>query len=90
MILVVWDGLRPDSITPELTPVLAKLRDVSGVNFRNHHAVYPTFTMMNAAALATGVRSGLHGFYGNFRVPARPERQERQGRRGRLRAAVLQ
>jgi arylsulfatase A-like enzyme len=64
VILLVWDGLRPDSITPDVTPELARLRDAA-VDFRNHHAVYPTFTMMNAAAFATGVRSGIHGFYGN-------------------------
>jgi arylsulfatase A-like enzyme len=62
---MVWDGLRPDSITKEITPRLAQLRDQRGVDFREHHSVYPTFTMMNAAALATGVPSGTHGYYGN-------------------------
>jgi arylsulfatase A-like enzyme len=79
VILMVWDGLRPDSITPELTPVLAKLRDQRGVDFRNHHAVYPTFTMMNAAALATGVRSGQHGFYGNFEYQPGPTGENARG-----------
>jgi Type I phosphodiesterase / nucleotide pyrophosphatase len=65
VIVFIWDGLRPDSIDPELTPKLAGLRDEAGVDFRNHHAVYPTLTMMNAAAIATGARSGAHGFYGN-------------------------
>ncbi len=49
-VLFVWDGLRPDSIDPRWTPNLALLRDTGAVDFRNHHAVYPTFTMMNAAA----------------------------------------
>lgn len=79
VILMIWDGLRPDSITPELTPVLANLRDVKGVDFRNHHAVYPTFTMMNAAALATGVRSGKHGFYGNFEYQPGPTGKNAKG-----------
>ncbi|HTU63731.1 MAG TPA: alkaline phosphatase family protein, partial [Polyangiales bacterium] len=65
VIVMVWDGLRPDSITKEVTPRLAQLRDQLGVDFREHHSVYPTFTMMNAAALATGVASGTHGYYGN-------------------------
>lgn len=65
VIVMVWDGLRPDSIDPQTTPRLAQLRDQLGVDFRDHHSVYPTFTMMNAAALATGVRSAIHGFYGN-------------------------
>src|SRR4029077_18530865 len=29
------------------------------------HAVYPTFTMMNSASIATGAYPGSHGFYGN-------------------------
>ena len=65
VIVMVWDGLRPDSITKEVTPRLAQLRDQLGVDFREHHSVYPTFTMMNAAALATGAASGTHGYYGN-------------------------
>jgi predicted AlkP superfamily pyrophosphatase or phosphodiesterase len=65
VIVLVWDGLRPDSIDPQVTPRLAALRDKLGVDFREHHSVFPTFTMMNAAALATGVHSGTHGFYGN-------------------------
>src|SRR5450432_3666707 len=65
VIVFVWDGLRPDSITQQNTPNLARLRDQDGVNFSNHHAVYPTFTMMNAAAFATGAYPGKHGFYGN-------------------------
>jgi len=65
VIVFVWDGLRPDSVSPEVTPNLAKLRDQAGVNFSDHHSVYPTFTMMNAAALATGAYPEHHGFYGN-------------------------
>ncbi len=37
----------------------------SGVVFADHHAVYPTFTMMNSASIATGTYPGMHGFYGN-------------------------
>jgi predicted AlkP superfamily pyrophosphatase or phosphodiesterase len=61
----VWDGLRPDAITPELTPRLARLRDRDGVDFRDQHATYPSVTMMNAAAIATGAYPATHGFYGN-------------------------
>src|SRR5690349_23927860 len=53
VVLFVWDGLRPDSISPGTTPNLAQLRD-SGVNFTDNHSTYPTFTMMNGASLATG------------------------------------
>jgi arylsulfatase A-like enzyme len=79
VIVFIWDGLRPDSIDPAVTPQLARLRDERGVNFRNHHAVYPTLTMMNAAAFATGARSGNHGFYGNFAYQPGPEGHNAKG-----------
>jgi arylsulfatase A-like enzyme len=64
VIVFVWDGLRADDLTPEITPnYLALAR--SGVVFADHHAVYPTFTMMNSASIATGAYPGAHGFYGN-------------------------
>ena len=64
VIVFVWDGLRADDLTPEVTPnYLALAR--SGVVFADHHAVYPTFTMMNSASIATGTYPGTHGFYGN-------------------------
>lgn len=60
----MWDGLRPDSPNPVDTPnLLALKRD--GVWFNDHHSTYPTFTMMNAAAFATGAFPGSTGFYGN-------------------------
>jgi arylsulfatase A-like enzyme len=64
VIVVVWDGLRPDAITAADTPNLAALRD-RGVDFTDNHATYPTFTMMNAASFATGAFPGATGFYGN-------------------------
>jgi arylsulfatase A-like enzyme len=72
VIVFVWDGLRPDSISAALTPELARLRDQRGVNFADHHAVYPTQTMMNAAAFATGARPGRHGYYGNYEYQPGP------------------
>jgi arylsulfatase A-like enzyme len=75
VIVLVWDGLRPDSITPEITPRLAQLRDERGVNFKEHHSVYPTFTMMNSAALATGTTSATHGYYGNTLYQPGPKGQ---------------
>src|SRR5215203_1304399 len=63
-IIFVWDGLRTDDLTPEITPNYFALAR-SGVVFADHHAVYPTFTMMNSASIATGTYAGVHGFYGN-------------------------
>src|SRR6059036_256617 len=64
VIVFVWDGLRADDLTPEIAPNYFALAR-SGVVFADHHAVYPTFTMMNSASIATGAYPGVHGFYGN-------------------------
>lgn len=64
VILFVWDGLRPDSVNATDTPNLERLRQ-RGVDFRDQHATFPSFTMMNAASFATGSYSGTAGFYGN-------------------------
>jgi predicted AlkP superfamily pyrophosphatase or phosphodiesterase len=64
VIIFVWDGLRADDLTPNITPNYFALAR-SGVVFTDHHAVYPTFTMMNSASIATGTYPGMHGFYGN-------------------------
>jgi arylsulfatase A-like enzyme len=64
VIIFVWDGLRADELTPDIAPYYFALAR-SGVVFADHHAVYPTFTMMNSASIATGAYPGMHGFYGN-------------------------
>jgi len=53
VVVVVWDGMRPDFVTEELTPVLWKLAQ-EGVVFRNNHAVYLSATNVNGTAIATG------------------------------------
>jgi predicted AlkP superfamily pyrophosphatase or phosphodiesterase len=64
VIVFVWDGMRPDSISERDTPHLAALAK-RGTYFADNHSSYPTFTMMNAAAFATGAFSGKSGFFGN-------------------------
>jgi Type I phosphodiesterase / nucleotide pyrophosphatase len=64
VIIYVWDGLRPDSVSQVDTPNLYALRE-EGVNFTDNHSTYPTFTMMNAASFATGSFGGTTGYYGN-------------------------
>ena len=54
VILMVWDGLRPDAVTPTATPNLFALTH-GGVYFAAHHALYPSLTMVNAAGLVTAV-----------------------------------
>ena len=69
VILFVPDGLRSAMVSMDTAPALASLaRD--GVAFRNSHSVYPTLTMPNATALATGHYPGDTGVFGNaFLVP---------------------
>ena len=52
-IIFVADGLRHGSVNPIDTPALYRVRS-EGVHFANSHAVFPTQTMPNAAAIATG------------------------------------
>ena len=63
-IVMVWDGLRPDSVKATDTPNLFALRQ-AGVNFADNHSTYPTFTMMNGSSFATGSFPKTSGFYGN-------------------------
>ena len=79
VIIFVWDGLRPDSVNVTNTPNLAALRDSQGVNFSDNHAVFPTFTMMNASAFATGAYPGTHGFYGNTLYQSGPSGKDSAG-----------
>ena len=53
VVVLVWDGMRPDFVTEQNTPALWKLAR-EGVTFRHHHSVYPTATNVNGAAIATG------------------------------------
>ncbi len=62
--VMVWDGMRPDLISPDLTPNLARLAE-GGVRFRDSHAVFPTVTRINSASLATGCQPASHGILGN-------------------------
>src|SRR6476469_4969697 len=64
IVLFVPDGLRALSVTPESAPTLAALRD-QGVNFRNPHSLFPTFTMPNSSGLSTGHQLGDTGTYSN-------------------------
>ena len=63
-IIMVWDGLRPDSINATDTPNLFAMKS-TGVNFSDNHSTYPTFTMMNGSSFATGSFPKTSGFYGN-------------------------
>src|SRR5438477_8981975 len=53
VVVVVWDGMRPDLVSEQNTPTLWKLAQ-GGVTFRNHHSVYPSATIVNGTAINTG------------------------------------
>ena len=64
VVVVVWDGMRPDFVTEQNTPALWKLAR-EGITFRNHHAVYPSATMVNGTAIVTGIYPGKNGIIAN-------------------------
>src|SRR5919197_4895038 len=64
LILFVPDGLRALKVTPETAPAMAEVRD-KGVNFKNPHSIFPTFTMANGSAMATGHFLGDSGTFSN-------------------------
>ena len=64
VVVVVWDGMRPDFITEADTPTLHGLAQ-AGVFFRNHHPVFPSATEVNGTALATGAYPANSGIMAN-------------------------
>src|SRR5438270_13238182 len=64
VVVVVWDGMRPDFVTEQNTPTLWKLAR-EAVTFRNQHSVYPSATMVNGTALVTGIYPGKNGIIAN-------------------------
>jgi arylsulfatase A-like enzyme len=64
VIVLVVDGLRPDSITNEITPNLFRLKQ-EGTWCANAHSVFPTVTRVNSASIATGATPSVHGIVSN-------------------------
>ena len=63
-IIFVADGLRHGSVNATDTPALHRIR-TEGVYFANSHSVFPSQTMPNAAAIATGHYPGDTGQVAN-------------------------
>jgi arylsulfatase A-like enzyme len=61
---IVVDGLRPDYVEEDLMPNLYRWSR-EGIVFKNHHAVFPTVTRVNASSFATGCYPWKHGLLGN-------------------------
>lgn len=72
VVLVVWDGMRPDFIRADTTPVLHALA-ARGTFFANNHSVYITSTEVNGTAIATGCYPARNGILAN--VEFRPDIQ---------------
>jgi arylsulfatase A-like enzyme len=64
VVLVVWDGMRPDFINEANTPTLYELKN-RGVFFAHNHPVYISSTEVNGTALATGVYPEHSNVIGN-------------------------
>ena len=64
VLIVVFDGLQPAQVAPQLMPNLAGWAG-EGVTFARNHSVFPTVTRANAASLVTGCYPGVHGLAGN-------------------------
>jgi hypothetical protein len=63
-LIVFFDGLRPDYITPESMPnVYAFSKE--GSYGKQHHSVFPTVTRVNASSYSSGSYPATHGLMGN-------------------------
>ena len=64
VVVVVWDGMRPDFVTEKNAPNLCGLAK-DGVTFAHHHSVYPSATEVNGTAISTGVYPAHSGLIAN-------------------------
>jgi len=64
VVVVVWDGMRPDFISREHTPTLYQLAQ-DGTFFQNHHPVYISTTEVNGTAINTGEHPEHSGIIAN-------------------------
>jgi predicted AlkP superfamily pyrophosphatase or phosphodiesterase len=63
-LIVFFDGLRPDYITPEAMPNLYAFSK-RGAYGKQHHSVFPTVTRVNSSAYSTGSYPAKTGLMGN-------------------------
>jgi arylsulfatase A-like enzyme len=64
VVVMTWDGMRPDFISEANTPNLWKLRE-DGVYFSRHHPVYLSSTEVNGTTFATGAYPARSGVIAN-------------------------
>lgn len=63
-LIVFFDGLRPDYITPEAMPNVYAFSK-RGVYGKQHHSVFPTVTRVNSSSYASGSYPATNGIMGN-------------------------
>jgi len=75
VVLVIWDGMRPDFVSQRYSPTLYRLVE-RGVFFANHHSVYLSATEVNGTAISTGAYPAHDGIIGNseFRLRIDPHK----------------
>lgn len=64
VVVVVWDGMRPDFVSAQTSPNLWTLAQ-TGVFFASHHPVYLSATEVNGTAIATGMYPAHSGVIAN-------------------------
>ena len=64
ILIVAFDALRPDMVTPALMPNLTAFAE-AGVRFSHSRAAFPSETRVNQTALVTGCYAARHGIVGN-------------------------
>ncbi|WP_081160101.1 alkaline phosphatase family protein [Ensifer aridi] len=63
-VIVSFDGLRRDLVSPDLTPNLCRLQSL-GVTLSEHRTIYPSETRSAFPSLVTGSTTSRHGMVGN-------------------------
>lgn len=70
VLIAIFDGLRPDIVSAQHTPNIARLKK-EGVHYGRSHAAFPTVTRVNGGTLVTGMWPERHGLVSNtMYVPA--------------------
>jgi phosphonoacetate hydrolase len=67
VLLIVWDGMRPDLVSPELTPNLSAFA-AGGAHYRRAVGVFPSVTRPTTSSVSTGAYPGGHGVIANLFV----------------------
>ncbi|WP_190815681.1 alkaline phosphatase family protein [Saccharopolyspora pogona] len=65
VLVIVWDGMRPDLVTIEHCPRLWQFAQ-DGASFTRARSVYPPLTRPASGAVSTGCHPGAHGIHGNL------------------------